>query len=181
MGTRNVPPKPRSQGGARTENLVAKNRGQIADASAMAVLSYARQYYQAAEIIFSNNRNLARPLLFLYFHTVELLLKSFLRAHGRKRSKHQLWKLYQEARQFGLGIPGDNSFRLENVVALLESGNKTAAFRYFTLESRTEPDLDGTRNVVRQLLGVVEPVVESTCDPTSVGIPVKVDITMFVR
>jgi hypothetical protein len=147
----------------------------------MAVFNYARQYYQSAEIIFSNNKHLTRPLLFLYFHTVELLLKSYLRAHGRRRSKHQLWKLYQEARQFGLRIPDDNSFRLDNLITLLESGNKDAAFRYFILESRTEPDVEGTRNIVQQLFAVIEPVVESTNDPTTVGVPVKINITMLLR
>jgi HEPN domain-containing protein len=135
------------------------------DESAMALLNYARKYHQAAEIVFDkvgNDPGLTPVLNFLYFHTVELLLKSYLRAHGREPWGHKINELNDEASQLGLKIPGD-LWGLKNITSLLESGNEDMEFRYFSLESGSEPDLTWTRRVVGELLHVVMPFVESTC------------------
>lgn len=122
-------------------------------------------------------------LYFLYFHAVESLLKAYLKAHGKEFWDHEISKLCSEAQQLGLKIERDKSGRhdLHNVAALLESGNTEAAFRYFTLESRSQPDLTWTRDVVRELLNAVTPVVESLWDKTKSGVPVKFDITWRVN
>jgi HEPN domain-containing protein len=146
---------------------------------AMALLNYARQYYDGAEIIFASKPDLTNLLYFLYFHVAESSLKAYLKAHGKERTGHEIGKLCREAQQLGLKIERDKSggLHLHNVAALLESGNRDAAFRYSTRESRTKPDLDWTRDVVGELLTAVTPVVESTWDKTKSGVPVKFDLT----
>ena len=57
------------------------------------------------------------------------------------------------------------------------SGNADAAFRYFTLESRSKPDLVWTREIVAELMSAVTPPVESTLDKTKPSVPVKLDMT----
>ncbi len=149
----------------------------------MALLNYARQYYDGAEIIFASKPDLTSVLYFLYFHAIESLLKAYLKAHGKELRGHEISKLCSEAQQLGLKIERDKSGRhdLHNVAALLESGNTDAAFRYFTWESRNQPDLSWTRDVVGELLNAVTPVVESTWDKTKSGVPVKLDITWRVN
>jgi hypothetical protein len=77
---------------AATANLVtSESVTSMADAkktdypSAMALLAVARQYLEGAEIIFANKRRLIYPLYFLYFQTVESLLKAYLKTHGKER------------------------------------------------------------------------------------------------
>src|SRR3989442_11277472 len=143
--------------------------------SAMALLNYARQYHEAAEILFDNKPGLTRVINFLYFHTVELLLKSYLKASGKKASGHSIAALHKEAQRLGLKIQHDQ-LGLQNIVGLLESGNKGSAFRYFTLKSGNEPDLNWTREIVKELMDIVKPFVESKFDTSSAGVPVKLMI-----
>ena len=158
------------------------NTNQTTYPSAMALLNYARQYHEAAEIVFVSNPHLSKALYFLYFHTVESLLKSYLKAHGLERRGHKIKDFFLGAQQLGLQIERDKSGSLSllNVVALLESGNTDMAFRYFTRESRSMPDLAWTRDVVRELMSAVTPFVESTDDKSKSGIPVKLDIVIGV-
>jgi hypothetical protein len=151
--------------------------------SAMALFNFARQYYDGAEIIFVSNPDLTTVLYFLYFHVVESLLKAYLKAHGKERRGHKISKLLSEAQQLGLKIERDKSGKhdLHNVAGLLQSGNTDAAFRYFTCEPRSMPDLAWTRGVVGELLDAVTPVVESTCDRARSSVPVKLDITWLVN
>jgi HEPN domain-containing protein len=149
---------------------------------AMALLNYARQYYEGAEIIFASKPVLTNVIYSLYFHTVESSLKAFLKAHGKEYWGHEISEFCREAQQLGLKIERDKTGRrdLHNVAALLESGNTDAAFRYPTRESRSMPDLAWTREVVEELLDAVAPRVESTWDRTKSGVPVKFDIVMRV-
>jgi HEPN domain-containing protein len=138
---------------------------QSTDESAIPLLNYGRKYHQAAEIVFDkagNDPSLTPVLNFLYFHTVELLLKSYLQAHGKEPWGHKISELYTEASQFGLRI-SDDPLGLQNIASLLESGNEEMGFRYFSLKSGSEPELSWTRRVVGELLQIVAPFVESTC------------------
>jgi hypothetical protein len=149
----------------------------------MPFLTYARQYHEAAEIVFVSKPSLTSVLYSLYFHTVELLLKAYLQAHGRESWGHEISNLYDEARQLGLTIEQDRSgsHNLHNVVALLEAGNAEMAFRYHTKDSRSIPDLAWTREVVSELMSAVTPSVESKWDKSKSGIPVKFDLTWRVQ
>jgi hypothetical protein len=101
-----------------------------------------------------------------------------LKAHGKERWGHGIKEFSHEAQQLGLQIERDKSGSrdLDNVVALLESGNTDMAFRYFTWESRSKPDLAWTRNVAGELMTAVSVFVESTHDKGKSGVPVKLDI-----
>jgi HEPN domain-containing protein len=128
--------------------------------SAGALLNDARQYHAAADALFESKIYLSRPINALYFHTVELALKAYLRAHGGDPWGHKIGKLYNECRASGLKITSDDRFGLGNIVSLLEKGNEDMAFRYFTLKSGSEPDLRWTREVVGQLMQAVEAFVQ---------------------
>jgi hypothetical protein len=153
------------------------NTNQKTNVSAMAFLNYARQYQEAAEELFNRKPHLSRVLNALYFHVVELLLKAYLRAHNINPWGHEIGKLYKECRGLGLMISPDDRLGLENIVSLLESGNTDMAFRYFSLKSGKEADLTWTREIVGQLMEVVDPFVESKKDAAADGIAVKATVT----
>ena len=77
----------------------------------------AREFYTAAEQVFGQQGSsaLSWPLYFLYFHTLELAFKAFLRSHGFStaqllKKRHQLSKLYEDCRQLGLVIGPRDEF-----------------------------------------------------------------------
>jgi hypothetical protein len=144
------------------------------DSNPVALLNVAREYFESSEILFAKRRSLV--LKQLYFHTVELLFKSFLRRKNvQPDQNHDLIKLHKLCLQHGLVNVGE-PYDLQNIVSLLKSGNIEQAFRYGTLKSTTEPTLDWTREVVMALLKAVEQVV----DPTPSGNPgTAVRATMF--
>ena len=151
----------------------------IPDAHAMAFLTFARQYHSAAEHLFDLRSTLSHPVHFLYFHAVELALKAYLRSFNVPIEKsHNLTELYEECRRHGLVIGPADRFEIANIVSLLESGNKYQGFRYFTLASRTLPELSWTREVVQELMRAVEERLEiyEKQNPTSTA-AVKFDIT----
>jgi hypothetical protein len=148
------------------ESTKCQIRKDQTDAHAVSYLGFAKQYHQAANQLLDLHATdglLRDPIYFLYFHTVEMALKAFLRAHNvpiigtqRAREKgHSLTKLYEECRRLGLKIGPDDRFGIANIVNLLDSGNKYQGFRYFTLESGGLPDLSWTRKVVAQLMDAV--------------------------
>jgi hypothetical protein len=148
----------------------------------MALLNYARQYHEAAELIFVSKPGLTNVIYFLYFHSVESLLKAYLKAFGQERWGHVISELCSEARQLGLKIERDKSgsHDLHNVVALLETGNTDAAFRYFTSGTRNLPDLTWTRDVVMDLISAVTLFVESTSVKAE-PVLTKIDVTWRVN
>lgn len=137
----------------------------ITDVSAMAFFNFAREYHSAASHLFDSRSSLRNPIYFLYFHTVELALKAFLRSCdirilGTGRQTHSLTKLYEESRSLGLRLgPGDR-FGIVNIVSLLEAGNEYQGFRYFNCKSGSLPSLPWTREVVDQLMLSVQTHVE---------------------
>ena len=74
------------------------------DVSAAAMLKYACQYHEAVEGLSDGKAHLSRPINALYFHTVELALKVYLRAHGRDPWGHEIRNIYNECRALGLKI-----------------------------------------------------------------------------
>jgi hypothetical protein len=132
--------------------------------SAMAFFNFARQYHEAANCLFKEHGALRDPIHFLYFHTVELALKAFLRSHdirilgtwrGRP-SGHQLTKLYEECRILGLTIGPDDKFQIGNIVTNLDKANEYQGLRYFNPKSGVMAALSWTREVVEQLMQTVE-------------------------
>jgi len=165
-----------------------------ADETAMAFLNMAREYHDAAEVVFAeserrpqvlNHRPLSSPLSLLYFHTLELSLKAFLRAHGlpiqgTPRRSHELTILYEECRTLGLVVDQDDRFGLGNIVGLLESGNEGQGFRYFRSGSVVTADLAWTREIVKRFMVVIAREVEKR-DPAAHSPRRPVKMTMMVQ
>src|SRR5437899_1399850 len=121
----------------------------LQDVHASAFFNSAREYHDAANEIFTiaearpkihSSRQLSGPLYFLYFHTIELALKAFLRASNcpilkTSRESHKLAELYRECRDLGLVLGPHDRFHIGNIVSLLDSANKYQGIRYFNLES----------------------------------------------
>jgi hypothetical protein len=77
------------------------------------------------------------PVRHLYSHSIELYLKSFLRACGIDRQvlknqfKHKLGELYAEAKNKQLVIDTADVAHFETVVDRLKNGHEDYEFRYF--------------------------------------------------
>ena len=118
-----------------------------ADAHAISFFGFAREYQNAANLLYDSDKTLLDPIYFLYFHAIELALKAFLRAANipivadRKRKHHNLTKLYEECRTLGLTIGPDDRFDIRNVVVLLEGANEDQGLRYFNMKSHSAPEL----------------------------------------
>jgi hypothetical protein len=148
--------------------MQAKKRQQ--DAHASAFFNSAREYHDAANELFllidarrkvHDNRQFNSPTYLLYFHTIELALKAFLRTHDIPilglRRRHILTGLYSESRDLGLVIGPQDKFQIGNIVSLLDSANKGQGLRYFNFETVTTADLAWVREVTAELMRAVEP------------------------
>jgi hypothetical protein len=132
------------------------------DVHPLAFLNMARQYHEAAEELFAagerrasvgGQRAITDPTYFLYFHTMELAFKAYLRAYNRpipmnSKEGHKLTEMYKECRTLGLVIGIDGQFTIGNILNLLESGNEYQGFRYYNPNSTSKPDLAWTREGV---------------------------------
>jgi hypothetical protein len=135
------------------------------DPHAIVFFNRALEYQKAATQVMDRDPSLTNPINFLYFHTMELALKAFLRSQnlpvvGTKRMSHKLTDLYAECRGLGLTIGSDDRIHLGNIVSLLEHGNLYHGFRYFNPELAALADLSWTREVVEQLIRAIQPYVE---------------------
>lgn len=148
------------------------------DVSAAAMLNDAREFHEAADGLLDSKPHLSRPINALYFHTVELALKAYLRAHYIKRWGHEIAKLYKECRSLGLTMGPDDQVGLGSLVSVLEAGNEDMGFRYFTLKGGGSPELGWTREAVGHLVSVVAAFVESKITTTAPGPPVKIIFTV---
>lgn len=158
--------------------------------NAMAFLRMAQKYQKAAsrlvdsvatEPLEGNQVPLADPIYFLYFQTVELALKAFLRFHDKKVPKgqpgHDVVKLHSRCAELGLHHTDAHVLGLQRVVNLLASGNVDQGFRYFTIKSCALPDLSWTRQVVDLLIMSIRVEVGTNQAPS--GPPPAVKIQMI--
>jgi hypothetical protein len=133
---------------------MANETPKIIETNPKALLNFARQYFKAAEAVFEKDVRLEHPLYYLYFHTTELSLKSFVRANGvEPENNHEITTLLKQALALGLVLPSDAG--IQSVVDLLASGNTGHAFRYGTSKSTSEPDMGWTREAVGKLVDAV--------------------------
>jgi hypothetical protein len=155
----------------------------------MAFLNMARKYQKAAsrlldsvatEPMEGNQVPLADPIYFLYFQTVELALKAFLRFHGKAVPKgqagHDIVKLL--SRCAVLGLRHADALGLQNVINLLASGNVDQGFRYFTIKSSSIPELSWTREVVDLLIQSIREDVEANQAPPGASVAVKIQMIL---
>jgi hypothetical protein len=167
------------------------------DPHPMAFVNMANEYCAAANALLELSEQRPKkvnrqsefndPTYFLYFHTIELALKAYLRSHdlpilGTPRMNHELLKLYEECRSLGLGIGPDDRVDIRNIVGLLESSNEFQGLRYFNLQQRSLPGLDWTRETVGALLEEVAARVEQVFPGSNIpGPAVKADFIFTIR
>jgi hypothetical protein len=164
--------------------MAKKKRPPAADAHASSFLGVARQYQKAANLLYESDKTLRSPTYFMYFHTIELALKAFLRAADvsivadGKRKHHKVTELYEECRGLGLRIGHDDRFDLRNVVVLLEGAHEEQGLRYFKQKGSSIPELSWTRDAVEKLLRAVEPSVKKKAETDGIvpGRAVKFDL-----
>jgi hypothetical protein len=126
---------------------------------AYSLLSYARQYREAAQELLHSRPHLSPVINALFFHVTELLLKAYLVANGQTNTRTHKVSVYLRECQ-ALGLVTKDRLGLENVVGLLEAGNDFMGFRYFNLNFSKEPDLNWTNEIVGQLEEAVTAAVE---------------------
>jgi HEPN domain-containing protein len=74
----------------------------------------------------------------------------------RGQRGHALRDLLEQCPRNGLQV----DFDLRNVVQLLESENSRHGFRYFVFEGTGRPDINYLREVVNELMRVIEEVIK---------------------
>ncbi len=138
------------------------NKKEVAPA---AFMNGAKRYVRAADTLLKLRDSMEDsldPIYMLYFHASELALKAFLAFQGEKtvvlknRWKHNLEKLLDESVNRGLKPEKLEEQDIENVMQLLHSGNRNEAFRYFTWESTTMPEIEWSGRIVNRLISLVE-------------------------
>jgi hypothetical protein len=157
------------------------------EAHAIAFFNFARDYHDAANELFmiadvkqqiQNRRRFNSPLYLLYFQTIELALKAFLRTHNKTRHHHILTKLYTESRDLGLVIGSQDKFQIGNIVSLLDSANKDQGLRYFNMNPVTTADLPWVREITAELMQAIEPYVLARPQQGNLKPAAKVVFTM---
>ena len=162
---------------------------QLAD-KPLSFLNMARKFQKAGSRLLDsvatepregNQVPLADPIYMLYFHTVELALKAFLRSNGevvpkKGQAGHDIVELHKRCE--ALGLPHADKPGLQFIVSLLASGNENQGFRYYTLKGGFIPDLFWTREVVDLLIQSVRQHVEAKLGPP--GPPVAGKLTIIL-
>jgi hypothetical protein len=122
-----------------------------------------------------DRRSLNDPIGFLYFHTVELVLKAFLRSYDRPNPhSHILTDLFDECQRWGLK---DDPTDIGKIVKLLDFGNSEQGLRYYPLTPRDMPDLTWTHEVVNAFVQAVASQIEARPKPVT-GVVLKTDLVV---
>jgi len=87
------------------------------------------------------------PAAFLYYHAIELYLKSVLRLHGVSAKRlqnigHDFQKLRARAEKYGLDLQGDDN----EILKLMADGDIWSRARYLETGIIREPTLAGLRH-----------------------------------
>ena len=113
-------------------------------------------YCRAARTLLQLHQQAESPLYFLFVRTIALAFKAYLRSRGivtpRGQRGHALRDLLEQCHRNGLQVDLD----LRNVVQLWESENSKHGFRHFVFEGTGRPDINYLREVVNELMRVIE-------------------------
>jgi hypothetical protein len=157
----------------------------VSTESAHTFLTRAEQYLTAADLLCDKAENVTQvnePIYFLYFHTLELLLKSFIRLHKSEvEYGHDLKTYYDQCRCYNLVVSEEDRTDLANIVGLLNSANERHGFRYFDklTISRARSDLKWTGESIGRLIQVVAQAVKASGEsPSASGIPAYLRIIL---
>jgi hypothetical protein len=139
----------------------------ISEAHAATYLNCAREFYETAERLFDPKGTVSRRIDFQYAQAMELAFKAFLRAHGIPIDKksgtwgHGLTKLYEKCRGLGLTISANDRVDIGNIVNFLDHANEHEGLRYPNPDLEAVADVSWIRQVVRDLMEVVEREVDA--------------------
>jgi hypothetical protein len=136
QGRRLTPPSPQRsfQSGSKELAGLAKNTDTYG--SAARHFDLACQYKNAADLLHvqfrsgTNQLSVREPIYYLYYHAVELILKSFLHARNRSfRNTHDVNVLYNMCCDGGMKVKDDHHFAVKNCIDLLRAGNRNHFYR----------------------------------------------------
>jgi hypothetical protein len=121
------------------------------------------------------------PTYFLYHHAVELALKACLLAHGATiqtgRTGHNISGLFDEC-QSKKFLKLKDEREINNLIAILGSGDNALGYRYPQVSRHFIPDLTWVDEVVAQLIEAVAPDLATWAKNSHVPGPSKIKITM---
>jgi hypothetical protein len=123
--------------------------------SAFGYYNFAASYHVAADLIEEQGLKATHPgapAAFLYYHAIELYLKSVLRLHGASAKKlrkigHNFRALRSRAETYGLDLQGDDS----EILNLMADGDVWSRSRYLETGRLRTPTLAGLRQTSRTL------------------------------
>jgi hypothetical protein len=129
---------------------------------AVAFLTHAKPYLQAARELIRGKSTLIYPQYFLLCHAMELVLKSYLACQGATESelrglRHDLLLAYARARKKGF-VPSDA--RIPEIIRWMSPFHEELVFRYHKTSRTVQlPVSNELADVVSGLILQVEPVV----------------------
>ncbi len=105
------------------------------------------------------------PIYYLYTHSVELFLKSFLRAKGYSEAKlslkpygHDLSNLWLESINCGLAPHPVKRAIMEQTIEILAPFATSYEFRYLATGAKTIPTLDALGEAATYFMDAVKPI-----------------------
>jgi HEPN domain-containing protein len=118
--------------------------------TAFGYYNFAASYHVAADLIAEQGlraTHVEAPAAFLYYHAIELYLKSVLRLHGASAKRlqnigHDFRKLRARAEKYGLDLQGDDS----EILKLMADGDIWSRARYLETGIIRAPTLAGLRH-----------------------------------
>lgn len=130
----------------------------------------AAQFIEAFEILICSKRPPEFAAYFLFAHSLELLLKSYLAANGvkkheiEKKLKHDLWRILTQCETRSLALDTDVIAFIRHTYEM----NQTHDFRYPTGYHLSMPRLSECLAIARRLERQIQPVVSAAAGKAAV-------------
>lgn len=115
------------------------------------LINVAKEYMLAGQMLLPSFKEFELPVYFLFIHSIELILKSYLNVNASyKRRTHSLKTLYSECLK--KGFPDKVEFR--NLIGLIESENEFHGYRYFHFKSTVRPEINYLAETAKQFFDI---------------------------
>jgi hypothetical protein len=134
------------------------NEGSLTDddrTNPMGLFHFARSYWQSAEHLLQHPipvTHSTAPITFLFYHAIELYLKSYLRSDGvtvkeLRQYSHGVNKLGNSAEKRGLSLVDDD----REVIQLMDEYDNVVRSRYITTGAFSRPEEQALSAVCNRL------------------------------
>lgn len=126
---------------------------------------YSNEYFKAADKLRDNSINhTSIPVYYLYGHSIELAIKSFLinhgyDDHGLRTLGHDIVKSFEIASYLGIREYLNKSNEVEIVIAMIGPYYKSKSFEYIFKGYKTYPSILNMHNSAEDLVVAVKVVV----------------------